>query len=602
MTTNTEPMITALYERLSRDDELQGESNSITNQKSYLLNYAAEHGFTNCQHYTDDGYSGKDFNRPGWKQLIADIEAGKVGAVIAKDMSRIGRNYLETGFYTEIMFRKFDVRFIAIANGVDNINPESGEFVPILNVMNEWYLRDQSRKMTAAYQQKGHAGLPTNNGCIYGYRKDPEQKSHWLIDEEAAPVVRRIYDMACKGHGPYEIARILTKEQIDNPGHHFSQHDYGMRKDYVDSLHSHDWSGVTVTRILTHPEYMGHTVNFRTGKRFFKDDRHENPPEEWVIFENTHEAIVTDEVWQLAQRALRSRKRTDTLGEANPLTGLMYCAECGARMFNHRCGEKKDGIFKYDVYNCSTYTRSRARETQTCVSHSISTRIVRTLLFDTIRNVSRYAIENEAEFEHKVREACQVRHTENTKKLKASLKKARKRCDELNVLIKKLYEAYAMEKISEKRFDELLADYEAEQMQLQALIESEQHELDAYEASTENIESFIALAKRYDDEEELTTPMIYDFVDKILVHAPQKVNGERHMRIEVVLRFIGNFQVAQPEPPKEDPAVAEAKRKRREADRKRYARHKEKLAAEKQLGEEEAQHAAVEEGEMDCAV
>lgn len=437
MTTNTEPMITALYERLSRDDELQGESNSITNQKSYLLNYAAEHGFTNCQHYTDDGYSGKDFNRPGWKQLIADIDAGKVGAVIAKDMSRIGRNYLETGFYTEIMFRKFDVRFIAIANGVDNINPESGEFVPILNVMNEWYLRDQSRKMTAAYQQKGHAGLPTNNGCIYGYRKDSEQKGHWLIDDEAAMVVRRIYDLACNGHGPYEIARILTKERVDNPGHHFSQHDYGMRKDYVDSSRSHDWSGATVTRILTHPEYMGHTVNFRSGKRFFKDERRAKPPEEWVIFEDTHEAIVTKEEWELAQRALRSKKRTDTLGEANPLTGLMYCAECGARMYNHRCGEKKDGLFKVDIYNCSTYMQSRIRETQTCVSHSISTRNIRTLLHDAIRSASKYAIENEAEFERKVRDACQLRHTENAKKLKASLKKAKKRCEELNVLIKK---------------------------------------------------------------------------------------------------------------------------------------------------------------------
>lgn len=601
MTTNTEPMITALYERLSRDDELQGESNSITNQKSYLLNYAAEHGFTNCQHYTDDGYSGKDFNRPGWKQLIADIEAGKVGAVIAKDMSRIGRNYLETGFYTEIMFRKFDVRFIAIANGVDNINPESGEFVPILNVMNEWYLRDQSRKMTAAYQQKGHAGLPTNNGCIYGYRKDPEQKGHWLIDDEAAMVVRRIYDLACNGHGPYEIARILTKERVDNPGHHFSQHDYGMRKDYVDSSRSHDWSGATVTRILTHPEYMGHTVNFRSGKRFFKDERRAKPPEEWVIFEDTHEAIVTKEEWELAQRALRSKKRTDTLGEANPLTGLMYCAECGARMYNHRCGEKKDGLFKVDIYNCSTYMQSRIRETQTCVSHSISTRNIRTLLHDAIRSASKYAIENEAEFERKVRDTCQLRHTENAKKLKASLKKAKKRCEELNVLIKKLYEAYAMEKISEKRFDELLADYEAEQAQLLTLIENEQHDLDSYEASTENIEAFIALAKKYIDEEELTTPMIYEFVDKILVHAPQKINGERHIRVEIILRFIGSFQVPKPELSAEEAAAAEALRKKREASKIRYARHKAKVAAEKQY-QEEKQHDAVEQNEMDRAV
>lgn len=240
---NNESKMTALYERLSRDDDLQGDSNSIVNQKLYLQAYAEEHGFANCRHYTDDGYSGGNFERPGWKQLIADIEAGKVGTVIAKDMSRVGRNYLETGFYTEVVFRKCSVRFIAIANGVDNINPESGEFVPILNVMNEWYLRDQSRKMITAYRQKGNAGLPTNNNCIYGYKKDPEQKNHWLVDEEAAQVVRRIYQMACEGHGAYEIARMLTQEKVDSPGFYFSQHRCGMRQNYMDASRAHDWNG-----------------------------------------------------------------------------------------------------------------------------------------------------------------------------------------------------------------------------------------------------------------------------------------------------------------------------------------------------------------------
>ena len=211
-----ENLITALYERLSRDDDLDGESNSIVNQKLYLQNYADEHGFTNCKHYTDDGWSGGNFDRPGWKSLIADVEAGKVGVILAKDMSRIGRNYLETGFYTEVVFRKHNVRFIAIANGVDNDHPETGEFVPFLNIMNEWYLKDQSKKVTAAYQLRGKSGLPTNNNCLYGYRKDPDVKHHWLVDEEAAAIVRRIYQMACEGHGPSEIARILTKEHYDN--------------------------------------------------------------------------------------------------------------------------------------------------------------------------------------------------------------------------------------------------------------------------------------------------------------------------------------------------------------------------------------------------
>ena len=600
MTQRNEP-ITALYERLSRDDDLQGDSNSIVNQKAYLSSYAADHGFTNCRHYTDDGYSGGNFDRPGWKQLIADIEAGKVTTVIAKDMSRIGRNYLETGFYTEVMFRKWNVRFIAIANGVDNLNPESGEFVPILNVMNEWYLRDQSRKMTAAFKQKGNKGLPTNNNCIYGYRKNPEQKNEWLVDEEAAQVVRRIYQMACDGHGPYEIARILTQEKVDNPGYYFSQHKYGLRQDYVDISRRHDWNGATVTRILTHQEYMGHTVNFRSGKRFFKDERHMNPPEEWLIFENTHEAIVSKEVWELAQRALKSKKRTDTLGEANPLTGLMYCADCGARMYNHRCGTQKTTGFSKDHYNCSTYTLSRTRETRTCTSHSISTPTIRALLLDTIRTVSHYAIENEAEFEQKVRQACQVRQAESARELKSNLRKVRKRSAQLDVLIKKLYEAYAMEKITERRFDELLADYEAEQAELRELIDAEQANLDSYEASTENVEAFMALARKYRDVEELTTPMIYDFVDRIIVHAPEKINGERHMRVDIVLRFIGNFQVPAPEPTQEEIEQAEKDRQRRAKNRERDARRRAKKAAE-QKKTEDMRHENEQTSQMDGSV
>ncbi len=592
MTKTNEPQITALYERLSRDDDQQGDSNSIVNQKAYLISYAADHGFANCRHYTDDGYSGGNFERPGWKQLIADIEAGKVNTVIAKDMSRIGRNYLETGFYTEVMFRKWNVRFIAIANGVDNLNPESGEFVPILNVMNEWYLRDQSRKMTAAYKQKGNAGLPTNNNCIFGYKKDPEQKNQWLVDEEAAQVVRRIYQMACEGHGPYEIARILTQEKVDSPGYYFSQHKCGLRQDYVDASRQHDWYGTTVTRILTHQEYMGYTVNFRSGKRFFKDERHVNPPEDWAVFENTHEAIVSKDVWELAQRALKSKKRTDTLGEANPLTGLMYCADCGARMYNHRCGSKTGEAFSRDSYNCSTYTLSRARETRTCTSHCISTQTVRALLLDTIRTVSRYAIENEAAFEQKVREACQVRHDESAKELKGRLRKAQKRCGELDVLIKKLYEAYALEKITEKRFDELLADYEAEQAELNGVIQSNQADLDSYEASTENMEAFMALARKYRNVEELTTTMIFDFVDKIIVHAPKKINGERHMQVEIILRFIGNFQVPKPEPTPEEIEQAEKEQQRRAKNRERDARRRAKKAVEQQTEQQKKENQA----------
>lgn len=579
-------LITALYERLSRDDDLDGESNSIVNQKRYLQNYADEHGFTNCKHYTDDGWSGGNFDRPGWKNLIADVEAGKVGVILAKDMSRIGRNYLETGFYTEVVFRKHNVRFIAIANGVDNDQPETGEFVPFLNIMNEWYLKDQSKKITAAYQLRGKSGLPTNNNCLYGYRKDPNVKHHWLVDEDAAAIVRRIYQMACEGHGPYEIARILTKEKVDSPGYYFTKHAYGLRRDYMKETHAHDWNGETVSRILDHQEYMGHTVNFRSSKRYYKDTRHANPPEKLLIFENTHEPIVTKETWELAQCALKSKKRTDTLGVANPLTGLLYCADCGQRLYNHRRGpQNAQGVFQSDSYNCSTYMLSRKRETMECSSHHVSTKALRALILKTIQTVSRYALSNEMEFTRKVREASALQQAQEVKEAKARIRKAQKRCKDLDVLIQKLYESYALNKITEKRFDDFLAAYEQEHAELKAVLETDTGELQAYEADSDHIASFLKLARKYRDTDELTTPMIYAYIEKIIVHAPEKINGERHMQLDIYLKFIGNFQVPQTDPTAEEIAAEKKRRQQRAKNREKVARcmEKKKLkAAQKQ--------------------
>ena len=584
-------LITALYERLSRDDDLDGESNSIINQKRYLQNYADEHGFTNCKHYTDDGWSGGNFDRPGWKSLIADVEAGKVGVILAKDMSRIGRNYLETGFYTEVVFRKHNVRFIAIANGVDNDQPETGEFVPFLNIMNEWYLKDQSKKITAAYQLRGKSGLPTNNNCLYGYRKDPNVKHHWLVDEEAAAIVRRIYQMACEGHGPYEIARILTKEKVDSPGYYFTKHAYGLRRDYMEETHAHDWNGETVSRILDHQEYMGHTVNFRSSKRYYKDTRHANPPEKLLIFENTHEPIVTKETWELAQCALKSKKRTDTLGVANPLTGLLYCADCGQRLYNHRRGpQNAQGVFQSDSYNCSTYMLSRKRETMECSSHHVSTKALRALILKTIQTVSRYALSNEMEFARKVREASALQQAQEVKEAKARIRKAQKRCKELDVLIQKLYESYALNKITEKRFDDFLAAYEQEQAELKAVLETDTGELQAYEADSDHIASFLKLARKYRDTDELTTPMIYAYIEKIIVHAPEKINGERHMQLDIYLKFIGNFQVPQTDPTAEEIAAEEKRRQQRTKNREKVARCMEKKKLKAAQEQEDARH------------
>ena len=411
--------ITACYERLSRDDELQGDSNSIINQKRYLEDYAASHGFKNCVHYTDDGISGGTFERPAWKKMLSDIEAGKVGIVLAKDMSRIGRDYLQTGFYTEVMFRERGVRFIAIGNGVDSADKNSSEFAPFLNIMNEWYLRDCSRKQCAAYQARGKAGKPTTNHAIYGYTKDPADKHHWLIDEEAAAVVKRIFQLSMNGKGTSEIAAILRDERIERPSYYMGVRGQGTRQNDNDPNHRFDWCGTTVAGILSKPEYMGHTVNFRSYKESYKDKQAiKRPPEEWTIFENTHEAIVDKETWELAQQIRKTVKRTDTVGVANPLTGLLYCADCGAKLYNHRGRSQAtrenrgidpiSGLYPYDHYDCSTYALTCRRTEVECGSHYISTKALRTLILETIKMVSAYAITNEEEFIRKVREAIRL--------------------------------------------------------------------------------------------------------------------------------------------------------------------------------------------------
>ena len=419
---DTGQLITALYERLSRDDELDGESNSISNQKTMLEGAAAEKGFTNIRHYTDDGYSGKDFNRPGWQQLIADIEAGKVGVVMAKDLSRVGRGYVETGFYTQIYFRHKGVRFIAIGSGVDTVNPVSAEFAPFMNVVNELYLKDQSRKMRDTFRLKSKNGLPTNNLCVYGYRKDPEDRNHWLVDDEAAAVVRRIFQLVISCHGPVDIARILKEEQVCCPAYYNAVHDNCLSRANTNMTRPYDWNYVTVLNILRRPEYTGCTVNCRTCKPFLKAKRVRNAPESWQIIPNTHEAIITPEQWEMAQYALAVRRRTDTTGEANPLTGKLICAECGAWLNNHRWRAKATGKSCDNYFDCPTYSHG-----QGCCCHYIANDTIRELLLQSIRTVSRYAIEDEAAFSKKVHEAAAVHHIEQEKVLRQEAEQAKKR-------------------------------------------------------------------------------------------------------------------------------------------------------------------------------
>lgn len=571
----TETKITALYERLSRDDESSGDSNSIINQKRYLEGYAADRGYGNIVHYTDDGWSGGNFDRPAWKRLIADIEAGKVEHLLVKDLSRVGRDYLQTGFYTEVVFKRYGIHFVAIGNSIDSNDPSSGEFAPFVNIMSEWYLRDLSRKQRTAIRVKGESGKPTTNQAIYGYRKDPNDKYHWLVDEEAAAVVRRIYQLTVEGHGLSDIANILYRDKVESPAAYLARQGRGPWKSKENIDRPYAWSDFIVGRILSKPEYMGHTVNFRSHKESYKDKQPiYHAPEDWLVFENTHEAIVDKGTWELVQKLRGTPRRIDTLGEANPLTGLVFCADCGAKMYNQRTRGSETKPYPSDAYECSSYKLAGQRRTAVCSNHHISTKALRALILETIKVTSTYAISNEAEFIQKVRAASEVQQAQAAKDLKRKLNKDKRRFDELDTIIKKLYESYAVGRIGEERFDTLLAGYEQEQATLRQSIAEGESALGSFEQDTANVGHFLDLARKYTNFSELTTPMINEFVEKIVVHAPDKSTGDRMQEVDIYLKFIGKFDAPMPEPTPEEIAEQERLQKERIRSRERYRRLK----------------------------
>ncbi len=593
--------ITALYERLSRDDEMVGDSNSIVNQKKMLEDYAKQNGYTNIEHFTDDGYSGGSFDRPDWKRMVAGIEDGSIGTVIVKDMSRIGRDYLQVGFYTEVMFKEKEVHFIAIANGVDNQKRESSEFAPFLNIMNEWYIRDSSRKVTTVLRARGMEGKHTTNNAIYGYRKSEEDKNQWVIDEEAAEVVRRIYRMSLEGKGPYEIARILSEEQIERPSYYLAKRGLGTCRSNNNTATPYVWRGATVRDILSKPEYMGHTVNFRSYKESYKDKRAKKTPKaDWVIFKNTQEAIVSEEMWNKVQELRKTVRRTDTVGEANPFTGLLYCADCGAKMYNHRGGAGRARNWKgelngkrrpdRDEYNCSTYNLSRQSYDKQCSQHYIRTEVVRKLVLETIKAVSDYVITNEEEFINRIYSSSRDKQKESIKSLKRKIAQDTKRVNELNMLMKKLYEDNISGKLSDKRFEFMLSEFENEQDTLEISMENAKAEIEKYESDTVRADKFIELVKRYTDFSELTTPMLNEFVEKILVHEADYSSGERVQEVEIYLNFIGKFELPVKEPTAEEIEEHEKLKARRakkaEYNRRYMEKRRKRIAEEEQKAKE----------------
>ena len=584
----TEQQITALYERLSRDDELAGESNSIQTQKAILTDYAASHGFSNCVHYTDDGYSGGNFDRPRWKDMVADIEAGKVSAVIVKDMSRVGRDYLQTGYYTEVFFRQYEIRFIAISNNVDSNDQSTAEFAPFLNIMNEWYLRDASRKQKQAYQARVKAGVPATNQVIYGYRKDPEQKHHWLVDEEAAQVVRRIFRLAASGLGVQSIAEELQQEHIERPAAYMQRKGYADHR-YRESLkRPYDWNASTISAMLKRQEYLGHSVSFRHTNISYKTKQQRiNDPSDWIVQENTHEAIVDRELFDLAQQNRRTVRRAGSSGKPNILTGLVYCADCGRKMYNHRKGSEYDtatGLYKTDYYGCSTYNLTRYITGRSCTSHAIQTKALRTLILDTIRKVTAFALTDRAQFAEKIREQSKLKRIAEARDLQKKVTKAKRRVEELDRLLMKLYEDYALERISYDRYSEYAGRYEGELKALKAELAADQQSLDLYTEDSENIERFYALANRYTDLTVLTDEIVLAFVDRILVHEPRMIDGERTLDVEIYLKHIGKVEIESIHevPLTAEEQTAEAEKKRKRAYHRQYYREKVKPKKEAQ--------------------
>ena len=506
--------ITALYSRLSRDDELAGESNSITNQKALLADYSAKNGFANIRHFSDDGYSGINFERPAWKEMIAEVEAGNVAAVLSKDLSRVGRNYLQTGFYTEVYFREKGVRFIAISNNIDSADQDSGEFAPFLNIMNDFYARDNSRKLKTAFRAKGASGRRTTNKNIYGYIKDPDDKTKWIVDQEAAVIIRRIFQMTIEGMGPGKIAAVLRAEGVDKPGYHMSKIGVGDHQ-WADERHRSYWQSSTVAKILSKPEYAGHTVNLKTAKEHYKDKKTTwKPKDEWLIFPDTHEAIVEQEVFDAAQKCRTVKRRTDTIGEANPLTGLLYCSDCGRRMYNHRSNacqtfDKSKGRMvdkkAKDSYCCSLYQIHRTD----CTMHYIRTDAVSDLILETIRGATAYARENEAEFIRIIREASAVRQNDAAKSHRRQIVKNEKRVAELDTLFKKTYEDFSAGLLSESRFRQLSGGYESEQELLVKQTAEMKAALEQFDRDSLRADKFLELARRYSDFEELTAPLLH---------------------------------------------------------------------------------------------
>ena len=525
--------VTALYARLSKDDEQQGPSLSIENQKRILETFARDNGFLNCRFFVDDGWSGANFQRPGFMEMMDCVESGEVKCVITKDLSRMGRNYLQVGMFTEITFPKKGVRFIAINDGVDSAQGEN-DLTPLKNLFNEWMVRDTSKKIKAVKRAKGMSGKPTTTQPVYGYLMGEDER--FIVDEEAAPVVKQIYDLCLAGNGPSKIARVLTEQGVPTPGT-LEYRRTGSTRRYHPGYEC-KWATNTIVHILERKEYLGHLVNFKTEKVSYKvKSSVENPEEKQVIFKNAHEPIIDPDTWERVQELRKQRKRPNRYDEVGLFSGLLFCADCGSVLYQQRYENKTR---KQDCYICGNYKK----RTHDCTAHFIRTDLLTAGVTANLKKITAYAAKHEKQFMKLLVQQNEDGGKRRNAAKKRELETAEKRIGELSAIFKRLYEDSVAGRITDERFSALSADYEAEQRQVREHAAELQAELSKAQEASVNAERFMNIVRRHISFEELTPTLLREFIEKIVVHeCSYDENKRRRQEIEIYYSFVGKVDL-----------------------------------------------------------
>lgn len=528
--------VTALYARLSKDDDLVGDSNSIVHQKEILAKYAKEHGFTNIEFYVDDGFSGTNFNRPDFQRMMADAEEGKISTVIVKDMSRFGRDYIMVGYYTEIYFSNLNIRFIAINDNVDSNIQTENDLTPFKNVFNEWYARDTSKKIRAVFKAKGNSGKHLTTNPPFGYKKDPNDKDKWIIDDEAAATVRRIFQMYVDGYRISEIGHKLTEEKVETPILYYMNR--GIKTN-ARSEYPEIWDLMSIKYILSQTAYAGHTVNFQTAVKSYKTKKQVNlPRNQWVIFRNTQEAIIDEKTFETVQQMRKAKRARTKYNEPNMFSGLLYCADCGNHLTIQRVARNR----KMDNFSCATY---RKKKKGLCSCHRILVSDLETIVKEDLQKVCEYVFLHEKEFTDEYLSGSKKETEKFQSKTKAELKRLSERQEEIGRIIRKLYEDNVCGRITDERFDFLAKSYEDEGNDLKTKIQEIKNALASSVQEEEKLSKFLKVVKSYTKIEELTPEILNSFIEKIYIGETEKYDGRKMQEVEIIYKFVGAINLPQ---------------------------------------------------------